>query len=73
MPDDVLVKSFPGADHVEMPSAALLEIPERWAPTVPAPIAATNMVICEQTCVIYQLEVPFTMGAIVAPVDHEQE
>ena len=65
MPDDVLVQTFPGGDHVEMPADALLEIPDRWTPTRPAPIAATSMVICKQTCVIYQLEVPFTRARLL--------
>ena len=69
MPDDVLVQSFPGADHVEMPADTLLEIPDRWTPAGPAPIATTSMVICNLTCVIHQTQVPFTMGAIAAPID----
>ena len=69
MPDDVLVQTFPGGDHVEMPADCLLDVPDVWSPTRPTPIAPTSMVICSQTCDILGLEVPFTMGVIVAPVD----
>ena len=69
MPDDTLVQSFPGGDHVEMPADALVEITDIWTPTRTADIGLMSMVIANMPMVINGIPIPFSMGTVVAPVN----
>ena len=60
---------LPGGDHVEIPADALVEITDIWTSTRPAAIGLLSMVITNAPMVIHGVDIPFSMGAVVAPVN----
>ena len=58
MADDALVQLFPGADYPEMPTDALIEIPDRWAPKRPPMITPESMIICEAQATVCGVQMP---------------
>ena len=69
-PSDVLVQLFPGADHPPMPPDLLVDVADRWNPQQAAPLAPLSMVIVKALgAIAYAMALPFTMGAIVGPID----
>ena len=68
MADDALVQLFPGADYPEMPTDALIEIPDRWAPKRPPMITPESMIICEAQATVCGVQMPFMLASVAGPM-----
>ena len=68
MADDQLVQLFPGADYPEMPTDALIEIPDRWAPKRPPVITPDSMIICVAKATVCGLRLPFLLASVAGPM-----
>ena len=76
MADDALVQLFPGADYPEVPTDALIEIPDRWAPKRQPAITPESMIICEAQATVRDMQMPFMLASVAGPMgpaDHEQQ
>ena len=68
MADDQLVQLFPGADYPEMPTDALIEIPDRWAPKRPPVITPDSMIICVAKAVVCEIRLPLLLASVAGPM-----
>ena len=68
MADDALVQLFPGADYPEMPTDALIQIPDRWAPKRPPAITPESMIICEAQAEVCGVRMPFMLASVAGPM-----
>ena len=67
MKDDQLVQLFPGADYPEMQVDALIQIPDRWAPSRRPIITPESMIICEEQAKVCGVQMPFMLAAVAGP------
>ena len=67
MKDDQLVQLFPGADYPEMQVDALIQIPDRWAPSRRPNITPLSMIICEAQAKVRGVKMPFMLAAVAGP------
>lgn len=72
MADDQLVQLFPGADHPEMPTDSLIEIPDRWAPKRPPVITPESFIICDVGATVFGARLPFTLASVAGPMGPDQ-
>ena len=68
MADDALVQLFPGGDYPEMPTDALIQIPDRWAPKRPPMITPESVIICEAQAEVFGVQMPFMLASVVGPM-----
>ena len=73
MKDDQLVQLFPGADYPEMQVDALIQIPDRWAPSRRPTITPLSMIICEAQAKVRGVKMPFMLAAVAGPTGPDDD